>query len=159
MLKVKDLMTCDFELVETADSLNLANSLMALGRFHHLPVFQAGKLVGILSCRDICRSRTSKVRSSLSAEQETVAYEDVRVDEMMTPLPETIGPEAPAREAAARLRSGSIGCLPVVSEGVLVGMLTVRDFLDAFIRSGFMDSQNSRSILRGDRESFIPWAD
>jgi acetoin utilization protein AcuB len=53
----------------------------------------------------------------------------------MTRRPFTISSTAPIEEAALILREKKIGCLPVVEEGKLVGILTETDILDAFIES------------------------
>ena len=50
----------------------------------------------------------------------------------MTSDPFTVAPDTLAYKAAEMLRIYKIGALPVVSDGVLVGIVTVSDFLDRF---------------------------
>ena len=159
MLYVRDLMTTDVDAIDVGDDLNFAQSMMALGRYHHLPVMRAGRLAGILSCRDICRSKASDVRTSLTAAQLEKAYTRIAAEDMMTYAPTTISPDAPASEAAALLREGPYSCLPVLDSDLLVGIVTTSDFLDAFIRSGFMEQVGASIVLRAAREPQIPWTD
>jgi acetoin utilization protein AcuB len=59
----------------------------------------------------------------------------VKVKQIMTRRPYTVSPSAPIEEAALIMREKKIGCLPVVEEGRLVGILTETDILDSFIES------------------------
>jgi CBS domain-containing protein len=59
MIPVADFMTKDLVTVREADDLALAESLLRLGGIRHLPVVRDGKLVGILTQRDVLRSGLS----------------------------------------------------------------------------------------------------
>lgn len=132
-LRVRDLMTRNVQTVETGDDLDFASMVMRLERFRHLPVVEDGRLVGIVSDRDVIRSQAGAL-TGLPPEDRRMLDLHVDVREMMTANPETIGPDALALEAAQRLRERRFGCLPVVEDGRLVGILTETDFLDLAIR-------------------------
>lgn len=90
-----------------------ALGLMRRGKFRHLPVVDArGKLVGVVSDRDLGRSASS-------------------VGEVMTRDVVTVQPSTDIRQAARLMRERKIGCLPVVEDGRLVGILTEADVLCA----------------------------
>ena len=133
-MKVRDLMTTRVETLEPDDDLDLANALMRLERSRHLPVLANGDLIGLVSDRDILRAQVSSL-ARMSEEELRCSNMRIKVSEVMTHDVETIGPDVPAREAARRMRLRKIGCLPVVENGCLVGIVTVSDFLDAAIEA------------------------
>lgn len=133
-LKVRDLMSGFVQTLEVEDDVDLADMAMRLARFRHLPVVSRNEVVGLVSDRDILRAQVG-LDQRLSAEERRAKNMNIRVAEIMTKDVETISADAPAIEAARRLRTKKIGCLPVVSEGELVGIVTESDFLDLAIRS------------------------
>jgi CBS domain-containing protein len=114
--------------LDAKDHLDLADSLMRLGRIRHMPVLSDGKLVGILSQRDLFRAGISTVlRLRPSAEREWLAKIPVR--EVMTSPVITARPDMSVREAVQLMLDHKIGCLPVVEKGELVGLLSETDCL------------------------------
>jgi CBS domain-containing protein len=117
-LKVSDLMSTALITVTASEPVTEAHAEMELGLIHHLPVIDdRGRLVGVLSDRDLLRAASSK--------------RPRRVAEIMTHDVVTTRPDAPAHEAAAQMLDLKIGALPVVDEhGTLVGLVTQTDYLD-----------------------------
>ncbi|HEV2291985.1 MAG TPA: CBS domain-containing protein, partial [Gemmatimonadales bacterium] len=74
------------------------------------------RLVGVLSTTDILRAESE----AKDAESRTVLFDDTRVEELMSPRPLTIAPEADAREAARQLLYGDVHRLFVEAQGDLV---------------------------------------
>jgi len=125
---VRDLMQTEVVTLDAKDHLDLADSLMRLGRIRHMPVLSGGKLVGILSQRDLFRAGISAVlRLRPSAEREWLAKIPVR--EVMTSPVITARPDMSVREAVQLMLDHKIGCLPVVEKGELVGLLSETDCL------------------------------
>jgi CBS domain-containing protein len=96
-----------------------AVALMAARRIGAVPVVENGRLVGILSERDVVRRVVAASRSA----------EKTRIAEVMTPDPVTA---APGDERALAMRKmENIGCrhLPVVQHGAVIDMLSIRDLL------------------------------
>ena len=93
----------------------LADDVMRFHHFRHLPVIDdSGRLLGLVSQRDLLRSHLP----------------DVRVADIMTRDVWTVRPGAPASVAGQTLLDHVYGCLPVVDDaGVLVGIITERDFV------------------------------
>lgn len=133
-LTVADLMTRDVRTVGPNDKLVVADELMRLGRFRHAAVLdQDGRLAGVLSQRDIFFSALAwSLGQGETAHRK--ALESVLVKEVMHPHPITIAPDAPLAEAAGRLREHQIGCLPVLDDERLVGIVTEGDFLTLLAR-------------------------
>ena len=128
--RVKDVMTPDVETLKSSESLKLADDLMQLGRIRHLPVLDDNgqKLVGIVSQRDLFRGALAR---ALGYEQrarrkilDKIAVKEIMVTDVITTTPETL-----LADAACLMIQRKIGCLPVVNEGRLVGILTESDFV------------------------------
>lgn len=126
---VAALMQRDYVSVAPRDRLDFVDDVMALGRIRHMPVLEEGKLVGVVSQRDLLAASLSKALEFDQGQRRTF-MRSVVVDEVMTREPITVSPEATLREAALLMLKHRIGCLPVVDEdGELVGMITETDLL------------------------------
>jgi acetoin utilization protein AcuB len=119
--------------VDEGDSMKKAMDLLKEHEIRHLPVLKDGeKLVGILSERDIKQASPSPA-TALEIREIYYLLDKVKVRQIMTRRPYTISSTAPIEEAALIIREKKIGCLPVVDNGRLVGILTETDIVDAFI--------------------------
>ena len=118
---VKDFMTPDPTTVAPDRRADETLELMKKLNFRQCPVVEGGKLVGIVTDRDI---RASLVQGS-----------SLKVGEIMARDPVTILDYASVEGAAEIIQKGKFNALPVVSnKGKLVGILTVNDLLDALLR-------------------------
>jgi len=123
---VRDLMQTEVVTLNAGDTLDLADDIMRLGRIRHMPITADGKLVGILSQRDLFRAAISSVlQLRPAAEREWLAK--ILVREAMTTKVFTIAPGARAHEAVGLMLEQRIGCLPVVEDDKLVGLLSESD--------------------------------
>jgi CBS domain-containing protein len=128
-LKVDDVMTTDVVTVNMNDTLSTADDVMRLGRIRHLLVIDDdGVLVGVISQRDLFHSGLLKALGyGLHAKQralETLSLKDAMHTELTTTSPAT-----PLREAARLMIQKKVGCLPVLDNDKLVGILTEGDFV------------------------------
>jgi CBS domain-containing protein len=127
-MKVRQLMSDDVVSLEAGSSLDLADDLMRLKRIRHLPVLSEGRLVGLVSQRDLFRAGLSTVLEfRRHSEREWLAH--IRVDEVMVQSLVTIDPEADVEEAVVTMLERKIGCLPVVSRDEVIGLLSETDCL------------------------------
>jgi CBS domain-containing protein len=133
---VRQIMQRDVATLGASDTLDLADDIMRLGRIRHLPVTEAGHVVGILSQRDLYRAGISSLlQLGRTEEQRFLAKVPVRA--VMTPSPYLIAPDASVRAAVETMLEQKIGCLPVVEGGRLVGLLAESDclrYLDQLLR-------------------------
>ncbi len=110
------------------DSLDLANDVISLGRIRHIPVVQDGRLVGMITERDLIGAAASKIfglkQASKSALLKTVMIKDVMKKRVIT-----VAPDTPIKDAVHLMADKKIGCVPVVSDGALVGLVTTTDIL------------------------------
>jgi CBS domain-containing protein len=110
-----------------------AGLLLRAGRIRHIPIIDDGELIGILSDRDIQRC-TPSLLTRVSAEEYNAIFEDTPVAKVMTRNPQHISPDEPLHAAAELLQSQKLGCLPVVENGKVVGIITKDDMLGALMR-------------------------
>jgi len=131
MLTVNDLMTVVPNTVTPDTPLRNIIALMKAGGYRQIPVLKNGKLVGIITDRDIRLVMNSPMvlRDRIQDEE---LLKNVTVESCMTPNPVTVTPDTPAYEAAEMLSMYKFGALPVVEGDTLVGIITVTDFLDYF---------------------------
>jgi acetoin utilization protein AcuB len=121
--------------VDEGDSMKKAMDLLKEHEIRHLPVLKDGeKLVGILSERDIKQASPSPA-TALEIREIYYLLDKVKVKQIMTRRPYTVSSSAPIEEAALIIREKKIGCLPVVDNGKLVGILTETDIIDSFIEA------------------------
>ncbi|PKO23544.1 MAG: hypothetical protein CVU38_03450 [Chloroflexi bacterium HGW-Chloroflexi-1] len=132
MRVVADIMTPNPVTVAPRNAIRTAVNLMREGGCRRLPVLDRGRLVGIITDRDLCRAANSPF---VVREQwyDNFILDHIEVGSCMTPDPLTIEPGASIAEAARSMRNHKIGGLPVLSEGQLVGIVTETDLLDALI--------------------------
>lgn len=121
VLLVKERMNPRLITIHPEASLAEARALLDHHRIRHLPVIEDGKLLGILTDRDI---RSAAAASSL---------EQGMVGEAMTRNVITVAPETPIQEAAKLMVVHHIGGLPVVRGRALVGIITETDLLNALV--------------------------
>jgi CBS-domain-containing membrane protein len=135
-LLVKDIMTRDVVTFFAEQTLPLAEDVMRIHRFRHLPVIDNDRrLVGLITHRDLLRGQIS-VLTGLTPEQRRVRHEEMKVSQLMTTDVWTVGEDTLASHAGQTLLDHKFGCLPVVDvTGVLVGIITERDFLKFAIKA------------------------
>ena len=126
MINVGAIMTPRRDLVVMApsDSLETARRAMTEQHIHHVPILDdGGKLVGIVSHRDVLAA-AAPGRPGAPTESSSM-----RLSDIMSSAPETIPADCGVRQAALRLQALGIGCLPIVDEAGLAGIVTDTDFV------------------------------
>jgi CBS domain-containing membrane protein len=128
-VKVRELMQTSVVTVRASDALTQVDDLMKTGWVRHLPVVDAtNRVLGVVSQRDLLRaSMSSAAGADYKTQQQWL--EQVLVRDVMTKRPNTIEPDAEIAEAVDAFLAGKFGCLPVVENGKLVGVLTETDLL------------------------------
>ena len=128
---VLEIMTTPEWTLQSMDTLHKAGSLMRNRQIRHAPVLAGERLVGILSDRDV-RVYLPPPAHSVS-EADGPDLDQVRVREMMTEEPISIGPYHRVTAAASVMLQRRIGALPVVEEGKVIGIVTQTDVLRALL--------------------------
>jgi CBS domain-containing membrane protein len=110
------------------DTLDLANDVISLGRIRHIPVVEFGRLVGLISERDLMGAAASHI-FGLKQKSKSALLKSVLIKDVMKKRVVTVEPDTPIKEAAHLMAEKKIGCVPVVSAGSLVGLITTTDIL------------------------------
>jgi acetoin utilization protein AcuB len=131
-LTVRDVMVTDLVTVSPTDTAREAYRLMRDRRFRHLPVLHGGRLVGILSDRDL---RPVLLSPGLAR---------ARVAELMSEDLTIVSPDASVEDAASLLVVKKIGCLPVLDGDRLVGIVTETDLLAVLVELLGLLTQSTR---------------
>jgi acetoin utilization protein AcuB len=131
---VRDIMRTPVVTIQSDTTLPEAIRLAAQRGIRHLPVLEEGKLVGLVSDRDLKRAMASSA-TSLEVHELTYLLDKVRVREIMARAVITITPLFPIEEAARLMVQERIGALPVTEAGDLVGIVTETDLLELFVNT------------------------
>jgi CBS domain-containing protein/gamma-glutamyl:cysteine ligase YbdK (ATP-grasp superfamily) len=141
---VGQFMSTDLFTVRPDDLADLAASVMTWRHIRHVPVEDAeGRLVGLVSHRDLLQLLTC---GALANEN------PITVRDIMTSDPFTVSSTTPTLEAMEIMRRNRVGCLPVLDDEHLVGIVTSYDFLDASARL-FREQLTTKTESLTDTES------
>jgi len=130
---VREVMTTSVVSVEPSTALVDAALLLRGNSIRHLLVMEGEELVGLLTDRDIQRCAPSRL-IPISEEDYNAIFAETTVNRVMTRNPQTVSSTTPLATAIATMQQGRFGCLPVVDEGLVVGILTRSDLVEAFRR-------------------------
>jgi CBS domain-containing membrane protein len=115
---VRDIMTEDPITVHSDYSLQFVKKCLSFAHIRHLPVVDGERrLLGLLTHRDLLEAASRPAGAAVTAK--SVMRRDVR----------TVTPETDVREAIETMLRHKYGCLPVLEEGMVVGIVTEADFL------------------------------
>jgi acetoin utilization protein AcuB len=111
-----------------------AQELMAENKIRHLPVTEPnGRLIGIVTDRDIRSALPYKFFKESPSEEEKKNVSQLKIKDIMTRDAITISPTYTIQDALLMIQDARVGALPVVDEeGILKGIISVRDLLRAF---------------------------
>jgi len=141
--------------VDVDDSISDAVSLMKDNKIKHLPVLQQGNLRGIISDRDIKEYSPSKA-TVLDIYELHYLLAKTKMKEIMRTGLITTGSNTPVEEAAMTMMDHDIGCLPVVDQGRLAGIVTRRDIYRALVDiTGVRHGGHRVDVLLEDRSGSI----
>ena len=134
----KDLVT-----VTKDEKMTVAKKVMKEKNIRHLPVVDGKKLIGLVTNMDIRKAEASPA-TSLEIRELHYLLDKLTVGEIMTRNVITISPDISIEEATTLLHDNKIGCLPVVEDGNLVGILTENDVMEILIEVMGMKEKGSR---------------
>lgn len=128
-----------------ASVLHVRN-LLREKNINQVPVVEGRRVVGIITDGDI-RKNSASPASTLSVHELNYLLSEMRAGDIMTRNPVTVGPETPIEEAALILNRRRIGCLPVVRDGELIGIITTCDMLNVLLEVMGMGTESARIEL------------
>jgi len=131
-MKVRGIMTTEVVTLKVDEELSLASDIMTLARIRHLPIVEGDRLVGIISQRDLFKASLASVidydYQVARTHLKTVTIKEIMVKDIVT-----IAPDATIHEAGRIMLEKKIGCLPVIEDNALVGMVTESDIMEFYV--------------------------
>ena len=137
---VREIMMGSPVTLKPEDSLDLANDVISLGRIRHIPVVDGSRLVGIVTERDLIGAAASQI-FGLKNKSKSALLKSVKIKEVMKKRVITAAPNTPIKEVAHLMADKKIGCVPVVSDGVVVGGHTM--LLNSAVHVGLIEKSRS----------------
>lgn len=129
MFQVKNIMTKDVFTLNFNESLSAAKDLMDLARIRHIPIVDnQGVFAGLLTHRDILAATISEL-AGIDRETQDEIESGIPIREIMQTDVVTVSADLSLKEAAKLLLEEKYGCLPVICDGKLCGIITEADFL------------------------------
>ncbi len=125
-------MTKKVFIVSPEDGVSDALKIMKEKEIKHLPVVKGGRLRGIISDRDIKEFSPSRA-TTLDVYELHYLLAKTEVREIMKNRVLTTTPDTPVEEAAAVMFDQRVGCLPVLAQGKLVGIISDRDIFRVLV--------------------------
>jgi predicted transcriptional regulator len=119
-IKVSEIMTQKVTTVNKNVTIEALVKKFKRYDFHSFPVLHKKRVVGIVTKTDLLRVIDTKELGNIAA---------THVEDIMTPHPITIAPDALLHDAASSMRKNHIRILPVVEEGKLIGLLSYSDLV------------------------------
>lgn len=130
---VADVMTRNPICTSPDTSVTDARALMAKEKINKLPVLDCdNRLVGIITKNDLTRAAPSSA-TTLDMYELGYLLSKLKVEKVMTKNPVTVAADQVIEEAARIMADKDIGCLPVMQDGLLVGIVTESDLFLKFI--------------------------
>jgi acetoin utilization protein AcuB len=120
--------------ISPTDSLRKAWLIMRQAGLRRLPVLDNGRVIGIVTDRDIWERRPAGIVDAVHADGEYL-MDHLRVMGIMTLRPITIASDTPIVDAARTMRANKVGALLVVDSGDLLGIITKGDLIDALVEA------------------------
>jgi acetoin utilization protein AcuB len=146
---VQDIMRADPVSVTRQTRLPELLRLLERRGFRHLPVVEAGRLVGIVSDRDLKQAMVS-AGSAAGRERERL-FDQLTAGQIMAGAVITVGPTCGVEEAARVMATRKISALPVTDGDRLVGIVTETDVLQLFVRAmGVLEPSSRLDVILRD---------
>ncbi len=128
---VSDIMSKSIVALKRSDDLERADMLFNKYRIKHIPVVSSDVVVGMLSYADLLKISTAETGNDHKAIHVSVKN-NFSIEQVMSKDIVTISSNTTIRKAASILAKREFHALPVVDEGILVGIVTTRDLLNFF---------------------------
>jgi len=144
MLKIKDIMTSEVFVLHATQTLELVRSLMRIKHVRHVPIVdEDNTFVGLMTHRDLLAQTISHL-ADVDEEEQEYLDRHLHIVNLMKSDVLTVDPEMDICSAISLLLDHKYGCLPVVSNGKLVGIVTEADFLNLTL--GLLRKSDSKCV-------------
>ncbi len=151
-MRVEELMTSKVFTVDPHDMIDRVFFLIHYEKVRHLPVVEKGKVVGIVSDRDMYKALGPKSNSNAIEGNNQSSELHVIPKKVMNIMRRgiiTVTPDTMASDAAGLMAEHKIGALPVVKNEKLVGILSATDILRVFSKLEHAREEREKRIAEG----------
>jgi len=155
-MRVEELMTSTVFTVEPHDMIDRVFFLIHYEKVRHLPVVEKGKVVGMVSDRDMYKALGPKSNSNaIESNKDGTELHVIpkKVQNIMRRGVVSITPDTLASDAAATMANHKLGALPVVKDNKLVGILSSTDILRVFSKVEHAKELREQRISEGTSHS------
>ena len=125
---VREIMMGSPVTLKPEDTLDLANDIISLGRIRHIPIVDDSRLVGIVTERDLIGTAAAQI-FGLKHKSKLALLKSVPIKDVMKKRVITTTPGTSIKDLAHLMADKKIGGVPVVSDGMVVGLVTTTDIL------------------------------
>lgn len=121
-----DFMTGEVIVANVTNTFDQIMEFFTTYKIQHLPVTDHDKLIGIISINDMLSFMSGVIKEDVSITHFNL-NKKFKVSEVMTPNPITVQPESSQKEVLEILAEGKFQAVPVVSEGIIQGIISNKD--------------------------------
>lgn len=132
-IPVSTIMSKHLIALNRSDDLEYAEMLFKRHKIRHIPVVSGEVIVGILSYTDLLRISFADAVDESESEVDTLVYNMFTIDQVMAKHLVTVNSQTSIKEVAKILATREFHALPVVDDGILVGMVTTTDLINYLI--------------------------
>jgi len=130
---ISAIMTKHIIALTRSDDLEYAEKLFKRHKIRHIPVVSAESVIGMLSYSDLLRISLSDVTDDEQG-VDSIVYNMFTIEQVMTKDVTSISSKTTIKEAAEIIAKREFHALPIVDDGILIGIVTTTDLLKYFIR-------------------------
>lgn len=130
---VSEIMTKNIHKLKLSDELSTAESLFKKNHIRHLPVVDAGHIVGMLSYTDLLRISFADAVDEDGEGIETTVYDMFTIEQVMTKKVVSVTSKTTLKEVGEIFLTHDFHALPVVDNDNLVGIVTTTDMIRCFL--------------------------
>ncbi|WP_308990540.1 CBS domain-containing protein [Mariniflexile litorale] len=130
---VSEIMVKNIIALKRGDNLERAEMLFNKYKIKHIPVVSSDVVIGMLSFSDLLKISLAEITED-EHNVNTIVYNTFKIEQVMSKNIVTIHSDTTIKEAATILAEREFHALPVVDEGVLVGIVTTTDLLNYYIK-------------------------
>lgn len=130
---ISAIMTKNIIALTRSDNLEYAEKLFKKHKIRHMPVVSAENVIGMLSYSDLLRISLSDLNDDEQS-VDSIVYNMFTIEQVMTKNVISVSSKTTIKEAAEIIAKQEFHALPIVDDGVLIGIVTTTDLLNYFIR-------------------------
>ena len=131
---VSTIMTKNIIGLTRSDNLERAEMLFNRYKIKHIPVVSGEAIIGMLSYTDLMRISLSESPDEENSSVNSVVYNMFTIEQVMVKDVVTVTSESTIKEVAQILADREFHALPIVDDGILIGIVTTTDLLNYFIK-------------------------